>query len=207
MQTNAEKRKFFLFIITRRVFCVFTLLYSGICEKVTFGSIEKNGKMLTAGSCATGCVRVLATSDKTCSLFSHLCSSADDSFTSGSGMGAYAGAARRRVHLAPVLLRPPSGHRPGRRQARHARILQIGLHLTQPRSAWAPPRHGQAPRISTKKNPMGGILRRESRTFQQPNLPTAPDPTMSLAFGTDGAHYSQCMFASVRRLPHELRTF
>ena len=42
-----------------------------------------------------------------------------------SGMGAYAGAARRRVHLAPVLLRPPSGHRPGRRQARHARIPQI----------------------------------------------------------------------------------
>ena len=48
-----------------------------------------------------------------------------------SGMGAYAGAARRRVHLTSVLLRPPSGHRPGRRQARHARILQIGLHVTQ----------------------------------------------------------------------------
>ena len=27
--------------------------------------------------------------------------------------------------------RPPSGHRPGRRQARHAHILQIRLHLTQ----------------------------------------------------------------------------
>ena len=37
-----------------------------------------------------------------------------------SGMGAYIGAARRRVHIAMVLLRPPSGHRPGRRQARHA---------------------------------------------------------------------------------------
>ena len=49
-----------------------------------------------------------------------------------SGMGAYAGAARRRVHLATVLLCPPSGHRPGRRQARHARIRQIGLNLTQP---------------------------------------------------------------------------
>ena len=48
-----------------------------------------------------------------------------------SGMEAHAGAARRRVHLAVVLLRPPSGHRPGRRQARYARILQIGLHLTQ----------------------------------------------------------------------------
>ena len=35
-----------------------------------------------------------------------------------SDMGAYAGAARRRVHLATplVLPRPPSGHHPGRRQ-------------------------------------------------------------------------------------------
>ena len=46
-----------------------------------------------------------------------------------SGMGAYAGAARRRVHLVTVLLRPPSGHRPGRRQARHVYILQTGLRL------------------------------------------------------------------------------
>ena len=61
------------------------------------------------------------------------------------GMGAYAGAARRRVHLATVLLRPPSGHRPGRRQARHAHILQIELHLTQTRSLWTPPRHAPAP--------------------------------------------------------------
>ena len=36
-----------------------------------------------------------------------------------SGVGTYAGAARRRVHLVTVLLRPPSGHRPGRRQTRH----------------------------------------------------------------------------------------
>ena len=36
-----------------------------------------------------------------------------------------------------LLPRPPSGHRPGRRQARHARILQIG-HLMQPRSLWTP---------------------------------------------------------------------
>ena len=49
-------------------------------------------------------------------------------------MGAYTGAARRRVHLSSVLLRPPSGHRPGRRQARHARMFQIGLHLTLTRS-------------------------------------------------------------------------
>ena len=46
-----------------------------------------------------------------------------------SGMGTYAGAARRRVHLATVLLRLPSGHRPGRHQARHARIIQIGLRV------------------------------------------------------------------------------
>ena len=44
-------------------------------------------------------------------------------------MGAYAGVAPRRVQLATVLLRHPSGHRPGRRPARHARILQIGLRL------------------------------------------------------------------------------
>ena len=44
--------------------------------------------------------------------------------------GACTEAARPRVHLATVLLlRPPTGHRPGRRQARHARILQIGLRL------------------------------------------------------------------------------
>ena len=80
-----------------------------------------------------------------------------------SGMGAYGGAARRRVHLATVLLRPPSGHRPGRRQTRHARILQIELHLTQPWNVWSAPQHDPAPRISTRKNPIGGILRRESR--------------------------------------------
>ena len=51
-----------------------------------------------------------------------------------SGMRVYAGGARRRDDHATVLLRPPSGHRPGRRQARHARIHQIGLHyLTRPR--------------------------------------------------------------------------
>ena len=41
-----------------------------------------------------------------------------------SGMGPYTGAARRRFHLETVLLRP-SGHRSGRRQTRHAHILQI----------------------------------------------------------------------------------
>ena len=43
--------------------------------------------------------------------------------------GTYAGAARRRANLATVLLRPPSGHRPDRRQAHHAHIFQIGLRL------------------------------------------------------------------------------
>ena len=47
----------------------------------------------------------------------------------GTSTRAYAGAARRHVHLATVLLRPPSVHRPDRRQARHAHILQIGLRL------------------------------------------------------------------------------
>ena len=51
-------------------------------------------------------------------------------FVSGrSGMGAYVGAARRRVQLATVLLRSPSGHRPDRRQTGHARILRIDLRL------------------------------------------------------------------------------
>ena len=50
-----------------------------------------------------------------------------------------------------------------RHQARQARILQIGIHLTQSWSVWMPPRHGPAPRTSTRKKPMDGILRRESR--------------------------------------------
>ena len=49
--------------------------------------------------------------------------------TPGSGVGTYAGAARRRVHLATVLLRPPSGHCSGTRQVRHVHILHIGLRL------------------------------------------------------------------------------
>ena len=52
--------------------------------------------------------------------------------------GSYAGAMRRRVHLVTVLLRPSSGCRQGRRQARRARIPQTGIHLTQPRSVDVP---------------------------------------------------------------------
>ena len=70
-----------------------------------------------------------------------------------SGVGADAGAARCRVHLATALLRPPSFHRPDRHQAHHAYILQIGLHLTQPRSLRT------APRISTIQDSMGGESR------------------------------------------------
>ena len=77
-------------------------------------------------------------------------------------MGAYVGAARRRVHLATVL-RPVSGHRPGKRLSRHAHILQIDLHLTQPRSMKAATRHAPAPRIPTRQDPVGGILCRETR--------------------------------------------
>ena len=38
-------------------------------------------------------------------------------------------AASRRIHFATVLPSPPSGHRPGRRQAHHAHTLQKGLRL------------------------------------------------------------------------------
>ena len=40
---------------------------------------------------------------------------------------AYAGAARRRIHLATVLPRPPSGHRPDGRRARQADIHMYGV--------------------------------------------------------------------------------
>ena len=71
-------------------------------------------------------------------------------------MGAYAGAVRRYVHIATVLPQPPSGHRPVRRQARHARVLQIGLNLTQPRSTRATPQYGLATRIPSRQSPTGG---------------------------------------------------
>ena len=51
-------------------------------------------------------------------------------------MNAWAGAARRRVHLATVLPRPPSGQRLGSRWARHAHVPQMGLHLTQSWRLW-----------------------------------------------------------------------
>ena len=66
-------------------------------------------------------------------------------------MGAYAGAARRRVHLATVFLGLPSGNFLGSRRARQVHIPQIGLHLTQPLSMWMVPRHGPAAQISTRK--------------------------------------------------------
>ena len=52
-----------------------------------------------------------------------------------SGVGTYAGAARRRVNLATVLLCPPSGHRTGRRQVRHARVLRLAIALADARPA------------------------------------------------------------------------
>ena len=54
-------------------------------------------------------------------------------------MGAYTGAARRRVHLATVLPQPPS-----ERQARHAHILRIGLRLAIAQTPGRP-RHGSSP--------------------------------------------------------------
>ena len=44
-----------------------------------------------------------------------------------SGMRVIARTARRPVLLAAVLLRPPSGHRPSRRQTRHALVLKMKL--------------------------------------------------------------------------------
>ena len=46
--------------------------------------------------------------------------------------------------------RPPSGHRPGRRRARHAHLLQIGFLLVKPRSMQTSPRHSPNPRIPLK---------------------------------------------------------
>ena len=73
-------------------------------------------------------------------------------------VGAYAGAERRRVHLATVLLQPPTSHCPDRRQVRHAHILQIGLHLTQTLSTRAASRHGSATRTPQKKSDERGPL-------------------------------------------------
>ena len=43
------------------------------------------------------------------------------------GMAAYAGATRRRIPLATVLIRLPSGYRPGRRRTRHTHFLEKAL--------------------------------------------------------------------------------
>ena len=91
-------------------------------------------------------------------------------------MGAYAGAARRRVHLATVLLKPPSGHRPGRRQARHARLLRIGLHLTQrvgAPSAWTSPSDLDR-KESDGRDPPQGVAPHAHRGVV--GAPDPPDP-------------------------------
>ena len=79
-----------------------------------------------------------------------------DGRTDRSAVSAYAGSVLRRVHLAVVLVRPPSGHSPGKRRARHSQSSQIGLQLTQPRSNPVALRLGPALRISTNQNPMAG---------------------------------------------------
>ena len=79
------------------------------------------------------------------------------SVRSGQVWGHYAEAARSRVHLATVLLRPPSGHRPGRRQARHARILQTGA---KNQGKILPPGH----RLGNQKTPFLVLLESTSIT-------------------------------------------
>ena len=79
--------------------------------------------------------------------------------TGQSGMGTYAGAARRRVHLATVLLRLPSGHRPGTpcphpsdRTPPYATTKHVGAS-----SAWTS--HSDL----DKKNPMGNQAKSRHR--------------------------------------------
>ena len=75
----------------------------------------------------------------------------------------YDEATRRRVHSATVLLRPPSGHRPGRRQARYTSILQIRRHHKQSRSTWTATRHDLFSLITTREILLDKIPNRESR--------------------------------------------
>ena len=75
----------------------------------------------------------------------YVCMAGGNSITAIIRSGQVLGLPEQRVaasNLATILPRPPPGPRPG---------------------MWTPTRHGPAPRISTKKNPMGGILCRESR--------------------------------------------
>ena len=74
-----------------------------------------------------------------------------------SGTGAYAGAARRRVHFATVLPRPPSGH-PPRPPCPYPSDRTPPDAVCGLCSMWTPRRNGPAPWITTIKNPMCGIL-------------------------------------------------
>ena len=85
-------------------------------------------------------------------------------------------ASTSRRYYCTTVLRPASGHRPGRCQARHAPILQIELHLTRPfkpvdaPSAWSSPWnpdktefHGRDPLQIIGQNKT--ILRRSRSVF------------------------------------------
>ena len=72
--------------------------------------------------------------------------------------GAYSELARRRVHLATVIIRPPFGHRPGRRQAHHAHIFQTVLRLAivQADTRRSCPYHSDRSTFDVRKRPSTG---------------------------------------------------
>ena len=76
-------------------------------------------------------------------------------------MGAYAGAARRRVYFATVLLRPPSGHRPDRCLARHARTLPDATTKRVDTPSGVPPAQGFSKTRPSVPEIVDGVLEQE----------------------------------------------
>ena len=78
-----------------------------------------------------------------------------------SGVATYAGAARCRVHLAPVLL--PSGHPSGSSKFRHAHFPYSGLHVTQIRATRAVAQHHSPRWVPTGQDLVSTVLCNELR--------------------------------------------